>query len=255
MLPKLLLTLVAFSAALSAQVVALNGASFRLDQVGVVSTGSFASAFPPKSSTFAGVTTNSTGTLPYLTTLANVSVSIDGTKVPVQFVSPGQINFLVPYVMTPGLKTLSVVSSGGTITGSLRVISAAPGLFFVASDTVAPPAGRALNQDGVTVNSATAPTRRGDTISIFGTGPGVFNNPATDGAAPGGTPLVKTVSTPQALVNGVDAQVDFSGLNPNFPGLWQVNIKIPTNSFITGRVPVVIFVDGVDSNEVSIFVQ
>jgi uncharacterized protein (TIGR03437 family) len=53
----------------------------------------------------------------------------------------------------------------------------------------------------------------------------------------------------------VEAQVQFSGLNPDAPGLWQINVFVPDRPFITGRVPVRVFMDGVDSNEVALFVQ
>jgi len=256
MLSRILLSLIAVGTLASAQtVVTLNTASYRLDQISVSSPGAYASAFPPQGSTFAGVTTSTTGTIPYLTSLGGVTVAIDGTNVPVQFAGPGQINFLVPYTMTPGLKTLKVTSPGGSISGSLRVLSAAPGLFFLTTDTAKPPSARALNQDGVTVNSTTSPVKRGDVISLYGTGPGVFDKTVVDGSAPGGNPLVRTVSTPQVLIGGVEANVGFSGLSPQFPGLWQLNVTVPSQSFITGRVPVVVFVDGVDSNEVTIVVQ
>jgi uncharacterized protein (TIGR03437 family) len=67
--------------------------------------------------------------------------------------------------------------------------------------------------------------------------------------------LAATSSNPQVYIGGVEAVVQFSGLNPDAPGLWQINVTIPNSAFITGRVPVRVFVDGVDSNEVAIFVQ
>ena len=76
-----------------------------------------------------------------------------------------------------------------------------------------------------------------------------------DGAAPGASPLAATRSTPQVFIGGIEAQVQFSGLNPDAPGLWQLNVVVPNQAFITGRVAVRVFVDGVDSNEVVLFVQ
>jgi uncharacterized protein (TIGR03437 family) len=126
-------------------------------------------------------------------------------------------------------------------------------LFVKSTET--PPKGAILNQDGATENTSSAPTRRGDVISIYGTGPGALSRQPPDGAAPGADPVVTTRSTPQVFIGGVQAQVQFSGLNALAPGLWQINATVPNLPFITGRVAVRVFMDGVDSNEVTVFVQ
>ena len=164
-----------------------------------------------------------------------------------------QLTFLIPYATAAGLQPVQITTSSATVTGTVRVISSAPGLFT--KDTQAPPKGAVRNQDGATENSSTAPAKRGEVVSIYATGPGALNQQVQDGAAPGFTPLVTTKSTPQVFIGGVEAQVQFSGLNPDAPGLWQINATVPSLSFITGRVAVQVFMDGVDSNEVYIFVQ
>ena len=92
-------------------------------------------------------------------------------------------------------------------------------------------------------------------MQIYGSGPGAFLIPITDGAPASTTVLNNTRSTPQVFIGGVPAEVQFSGLAPGYAALWQLNVKVPTQSFITGRVPVIVYVDGVNSNEVTIFVQ
>ena len=66
---------------------------------------------------------------------------------------------------------------------------------------------------------------------------------------------MNTKSTPQVFIGGVEATVQFSGLAPDLAGVWQINAFVPDKPFVTGRVPVVVYMDGVDSNEVTIFVQ
>jgi uncharacterized protein (TIGR03437 family) len=51
-----------------------------------------------------------------------------------------------------------------------------------------------------------------------------------------------------------EAEVTFSGLSPQFPGLWQVNAAVPDRPYISGQVPVVVTIDGVPSNQVSFWV-
>jgi uncharacterized protein (TIGR03437 family) len=118
-----------------------------------------------------------------------------------------------------------------------------------------PPRGAILNQDGVTVNSAATPAPRGSVIIIYATGPGAFERPVPDTAANPGE-INRTVSTPQVFIGGVEAEVLFSGRAPGLvSGAWQMNVRIPDRAFLRGQVVLQVFQDGVDSNEVSVFVQ
>ena len=58
----------------------------------------------------------------------------------------------------------------------------------------------------------------------------------------------------QVYIGGIEARVDFSGMAPDLAGVWQINAAIPDRPFVSGRLPVIVFMDGVDSNEVTIFV-
>jgi uncharacterized protein (TIGR03437 family) len=227
-----------------AQIAAVqNGAGFG----SAIAAGSWATLF----GTFAGVT-QTTGQTPVGTNLAGVTVSVAGLPAPVYFVSAGQINFIVPAAAPAGIQSLQVKTGSATFDGTLRVLTAAPGLFT--QDTATPPKGAVLNQN-FSLNSATNVALRGDVVQIYGSGPGAFKNPVTDGGAASSTVLNLTVSTPQVFIGGIPAEVQFSGLAPGFAALWQLNVKVPTQSFITGRVPVIVYMDGVNSNEVTIFVQ
>lgn len=247
MLRKLIWIATLASASLHAQVAIVNNASFRADQP--IAAGSWVAAF----GAFSGVAATTASAFPLPTTLGGVTVSVDGVNAPLYDVRATQLTFLIPGATAPGLRPVRITTSSGTVTGSVRVISAAPGLFI--KDAQTPPRAAVRNQDGVTENSSSAPARRGEVISIYGTGPGAFSRTPADGAAPGASPLATTKSTPQVYIGGIEATVQFSGLNPDAPGLWQINVTVPTNSFITGRVPVRVYVDGVDSNEVAVFVQ
>lgn len=233
---------------LSAQVVVVNNASFRGDQP--VAAGSWAAAF----GTFTGATTATATTFPLGTTLGGARLSIAGIDAPLYDVRSTQITFLVPSAVTPGVRPVVVTIGSTTINGTVRVMSNAPGLFT--KDAMSPPLGAILNQDGATANTANSRARRGEVVSIFGTGQGALSRPVVDGAVPGATPsLAASTATPQVFIGGVEARVIYSGLNPAAPGLWQINAFVPDNSFITGRVPVRVFINGVDSNEVTLFVQ
>ncbi|MEO8100184.1 MAG: IPT/TIG domain-containing protein [Acidobacteriota bacterium] len=244
MAQKLLLSVLVLCGTLSAQITSIeNGASFRP----AISAGSWATL----KGTFAGVT-QTIGVIPVGTNLAGVTVTVAGVAAPVYFVSTGQINFIVPAGTAAGLQPIQVKAGSATYDSTIRIISAAPGIFF--QDTATPPKGAVLNQNS-TLNTSTNVALRGEFVQIYATGPGTFKNAITDGAGAPGNPLNTTLSTPQVYIGGVLTEVQFTGLAPGFPALWQVNAKVPSQTFITGRVPVVITMDGVDSNEVTIFVQ
>lgn len=235
------------SAGLQAQVTVLNGASFRTDQR--VAPGSWATAF----GSFSGVSPNTASSYPIPTDLGPVTVTVDTIKAPVYYVSSTQINFLVPYGVAPGNRPLTIKTGAGDQTGTIRIMSAAPGIFIKDAPTQVPPKGAILNQNS-TENTQSTMAKRGEVIQIYATGPGALSAAVKDGEAASSTELVNTVSKPQVYIGGIAAEVQFSGLAPTFAGLWQINAYVPDKPFINGRVPVQIFMDGVDSNEVSIFV-
>lgn len=244
-----LAALMACCGALTAQVVVLNGASSRVGQP--ISAGSWATAY----GAFPNVTQTTASASPIPKTLAGVTVNLDGVAAPVYFVSPTQVNFLVPFAVQPGVRNVEVKTSSATLTGTVRVMSTAPGIFVnLPSTTGVPPGGAVLNQD-FSINSQSATARRGQVVQIYATGPGALSRTIEDGAAAPSSPLALTASTPEVFIAGVRATVQFSGMAPGFSGLWQINATVPDRAFITGRVPLQVFMDGVDSNEVSIFVQ
>jgi uncharacterized protein (TIGR03437 family) len=73
----------------------------------------------------------------------------------------------------------------------------------------------------------THPVKVGEALIIYSTGLGQVDNPPSDGGIPPAGTLVNTLTKPTVLVGGVSAQVLFSGLQPQFVGVNQVNIVIP----------------------------
>jgi uncharacterized protein (TIGR03437 family) len=104
-----------------------------------------------------------------------------------------------------------------------------------------------LNQDGVTVNSASTPAARGSSISIFATGEGQTTPAGVDGALATGAALPKPKLPVQVWIDGQVAPLQYAGAAPgNVAGLLQVNVQIPAG-INTGDVPIVIQVGDVQS--------
>ena len=223
----------------------VNGASFRAEQP--MAPGSWVSAF----GTFTNVGNVQNTVIPLPATLGGVSITVNGIAARINFVSATQINFLIPGQATPGLHPVVVTIPSGTLNGTVRVVAAAPGIFK--KDAAEPALGAILNQDN-SENSQNRPAIRGQAISIYATGQGALSASVPDGAAAPSNPPATSTITPQVFIAGVEVPVEFSGLAPGFAGLWQINVRLPNLPFLSGRLPVLVYMNGVDSNEVALYV-
>ena len=236
-----------FAASAQTPIAVVNGASFQARFP--IAPGSLASAFP-REGTLSVVGMAQAQALPLPTELNGVRVLVNQVAAPLVFVSAGQINFQLPYDTPAGRVPVQVTAGGNTIgSGSIDVFEISPALFVL--DQAGIPQGAILNQNS-TVNSQTSRARRGEVIQIFATGQGPVSSTPSDGAPP--SALTTTATPPRAYVSVAEAQVEFSGLSPEFPGVWQLNIRIPDRTYISGQVPLVVTINGVESNIVSFWV-
>jgi uncharacterized protein (TIGR03437 family) len=244
------LALLVLGLPLHAQVAIVNAASFQPNFP--VSPGSLASAFALPGTSFTGATEAIAGEIPLPATLGGVQIEVDGTASPLIYASAAQVNFQIPSATTPGRHPVRVTVNGTQVaTGNIDVIATGPGLFVLDTTNPAQP-GAVVNADG-SINGADNPAAAGDTVLVYGTGLGPLDTPVPDGQAPTG--IVSGTAETKVLFTSEEATVVFSGLAPNFVGLWQLNVTIPDESFITGPVPVVVIQGGISTNAVTIWVD
>ena len=155
-----------------------------------------------------------------------------GTLARLLFVSPTQINFLVPSWLGPGSTTLSVVRdgfAGPAIPVTIAAVS--PGLFQ--NNGIA----AASHADG-SVITADAPASEGEIIVLYATGLGQTAIPfddQNDGRMVALTVDPATIRIQQFADLSVtlnDTPIDSSlvlwaGLTPGFAGLYQINLQLP----------------------------
>jgi len=251
----------------------VNAASF--SEEAIVSPGSIASQFgtnlatttatatalPPQPTTLATTTAEST-TLALPTTLAGTQVLVNNTPAPLLYVSPTQINFQMPPGISGPAVEVVVLSNGVRgLTASVEIAPEVPGIFTVDSTGTGQGAVLIANTDvlaaptGNIPGRATQPANRGEFISIFCTGLGATNPPVAAGQAAGSSPLSATVLEPVVLIDGLPAEVQFSGLAPDFVGLYQVNARVPEGAPMGDAVSLQIQIGGQTSNTVTIAVQ
>jgi uncharacterized protein (TIGR03437 family) len=202
--------------------------------------------------------------IPLPTRLGGVSVKIGNRYAPLFFVSPGQINALVPFEVS-GLVDVQVVTGPSAAGNSvpLNLSPTAPGIFSTNQSGAGQ--GAILNEDdsfvapaGSIPGAAAHPARPGDIIVIFasGLGPVTPNLPSGLASGAGGTNFPQMANYPTVRIGGIVAALDFAGLAPNFVGLYQVNAHIPANVPIGDNVPVEITTfEGQTSNTVTIAVS
>jgi uncharacterized protein (TIGR03437 family) len=188
--------------------------------------------------------------------LAGVQVMFDtipGTPI---YVSPTQINVIVPYEIAGRATTnVTVVYSSQASTGIQQTVaSQAPGIFTDSSNG----AGQAsvLNQNGTlngpssglvigNQNITTSPAAEGSVIAVFMTGGGQTSPASSTGTVtPTGSTLYKVQGLVTATINNVPATVQFAGAAPGeVTGVIQVNILVPTG--ISGSaLPLAITING-----------
>lgn len=234
--------------------------------LGIVSAASFATtAFAPDSISAVFGLNLATGTLaatatPLPTTLLNAKVTVtdrNGTArlAPLFFVSPGQINYLVPTGTVAGNATIKVEDGTGFIsTGMLNVETVAPGLFTANANGQGVPAAVLLR---VLANGQQRfePVAEFDrTTNRFVPVPIVVNNPGEQvvlvlfGTGIRGRSALNRVT---ATVNREQLPVDFAGVQ-GLAGLDQINLLLPERLAGVGATTLSLSVDGKASNTVQL---
>ncbi len=170
--------------------------------------------------------------------LDNVKVTIGGQAAFIDYVSPTQVNAQVPSNTPIGAQQMTVSTSQGTSSAyNITVNALQPGLLAPSSFLVG---GKqyvvAQFADGSYVlppNSipgiASRQAKSGETIVIYGVGFGpVLDSGNQD--IPAGTIVTASnkLSNPVSMdFGGTNAALSYSGLAPNFVGLYQFNVVVP----------------------------
>jgi uncharacterized protein (TIGR03437 family) len=240
MIPRALCTSLLFAAAAAAQNPALTVVS-AASYTGTIAPDSIASIFGSNiAAATASASLDSSGNLP--TELGGRRVEVNGTFAPMLYVSPNQINFVVPSGIGAGATTLTLSSSNPTVpftsSTTVQIAATAPALFT--TDASGPGPGAILN--AVTYAGApflTATLENGsDTrtrLAVYGTG---FRHAdkvtARAGDSKGGR---------------YDLIVEYAGPAPVYFGLDQLNFIVPAELDGAGEVSLIISTGDVTSNQ------
>ena len=212
-----------------------------------------------------GMGTEFASAVPLPTELAGASLLVKDSQGKEQsaalfFVSPGQVNYLIPSGVANGPATVSVMRGGSVVaSGALNIAAVAPGLFSANADGhgVAAASSVQVGADGsqkiqpiyqcgtIAGSCKAVPIDLGDgktpiLLTYFGTG------------VRGRSDLAKVT----ASLGGVQVPVVYAGPQGDSIGLDQVNVgPLPTTLRGRGEVSLVLTVDGKQANAVTVSIK
>lgn len=240
----------------SAAVTSVSAASFLAG--GALAGESIASAFGQGLAS----ATQGAAALPLPTVLAGASVVVTDSAgidraAPLFFVSPGQVNYLVPAGVSVGQASVRALRDGQVVArGQVRLETVAPALFTANADGKGVPAAGAVR--------VSADGTRQTPVDVYrcGAAAGSCVPIAIDLGAEGEHVILVLYGTGirggndvGARIGGVNATVQWAGPQGQFVGLDQVNVSIPPDLRGRGEVDLVLTVDGRAANTVTARLQ
>jgi uncharacterized protein (TIGR03437 family) len=168
------------------------------------------------------------------TQLRDVIVSAAGQPAFIDYISPGQVNALIPSNAPLGAQSILLTNAEGvSLAYPIYINQTQPGLLSPPSFTVnGTPYVTALFADGAYVlpvgaipGLASRPAAPGDTLVLYGVGFGsvIPSIPAGEIVAQQNT----LASNLQIKFGDAVATTTYAGLAPNYTGLYQFNVTVP----------------------------
>ena len=176
------------------------------------------------------------GTLP--TTLGGVRVFVSGTAASLFYVSPEQVNFLIPSSFRPGEVDLWITRDG-TAGPKVRITlqEAAPGLFQSDGGVIV-----ATHADGSLINGE-RPAAAEEIVVLYATGLGRTNPEAIAGRVPSFAAPLLRIADFRVWLGGepVDrTRIAYAGIAPGFAGLYQINLKLPARTALNPEIRIAV---------------
>jgi uncharacterized protein (TIGR03437 family) len=193
-----------------------------------ITPGSLASVFGSNMAGAAGMTPLSNGNFP--TTVAGTSVSVNGVKAPLIYVSPTQINFQVPWETAPGVAVPVTVTWNGVTSApeNVTIASTASPSFFLSEFVHGTAWVTGAVADGCATPSTECAVKAGSVYQLWANGLGPKTSPLQDGV-PAPLAALQVPGGPdscQLTIGGQTAKVWYCGVAPG-EIIDQVNFTYP----------------------------
>jgi uncharacterized protein (TIGR03437 family) len=190
-----------------------------------------------------------------------IQVLVNGVAAPVYYVSANQINFEIPIdasTANGGAGTVQVVRNGTPGNLIYVDINARVPRFILYGNY-----GIMTTPAGALTGIPSNPVKVGDTVVIYALGLGPTSPPVNSGTASPSSPtwrlcrgLRRSASAWRRHSEQAPcATPSFSGLTPNYIGLYQINVTIPSGITTGNSTMSLLLVDNVESTPVQLAVQ
>lgn len=225
---RTILLLTASTAALSQAQPTIGGVTNGASYSGNLAPGTWASIF----GTQLASDISTASSIPLSNQLNGVSVTFGGFAAPMRYVSPAQLNVIIPFELSvPAAGTpvpvVVTTSAGSSTPFNVWLSRNSPGL-FTQDASISGPAwvfDANFNPVGAIGN---------DPIILYAAGLGPTNPPASSASGGASTePLNRIQDNLSVFIGDQQADILFAGLAPGFPGIYQLNV-VPRGA-ITGR--------------------
>lgn len=194
-----------------------------------------------------GQTTASATSFPLPLTLAGVTVMVNNLSASLLYVSPTQINYIVPANTDPGTAAVTVMNGGAAVaTGTVPVEAVSPSIFTILASGKGTPAAQ-TTFDGVTFQSVGYTDGSSRVLSV-----GTAARPNYLVLYGTGLRRRSSLSNVRVTIGGVPAEVTFLGAHSRLAGMDQLNVKLPQELRGRGNVDVVVTIDGKSANIVTV---
>jgi len=162
------------------------------------------------------------------TELDGVQVWANAQPCPLFYISPTQINFLMPYRVVAG--TISIVVTRDGAAGfpvDVHIHNTSPGLFLWGNNHPV-----AIHLDGQLISDV-SPALPDEIIVIYAAGLGHTMPDIPGGQLAAAAFPIQFAPQLQVLLDGVACRpgsIQYAGLAPGFAGLYQINLRLPADA-------------------------
>jgi uncharacterized protein (TIGR03437 family) len=189
--------------------------------------------------------------LPLPGQLGSTSVMVSATRLPLLYVSAGQINVLVPYSLALNAphQLLVLRGSASSVPAPIAVFDSEPAILATNGSGSGQGAIFKVDAQGNSVLAdANNPASAGDLLVLYCVGLGAVEPTVTAGDAAPGNPPSKATELVTVSIGGQPATVQFAGLSPGSAGLYQVNATVPSGIPPGAQISVTVSVEGKSSS-------
>ncbi len=169
------------------------------------------------------------GSLPTTLTGANVRVLVNHIPANLYYISPTQINLLIPPLLAAGPALVEVEVEALTTLHPVTIMlgDTAPALFMLDSSLVL------ASHGDYSLVTNDSPAHANEEIVLYATGLGVTSPPPIENQVPALPAPLVAKNDFQVWLNGVavdPASIEYAGAVAGYAGLFQINVSLPANS-------------------------